>query len=64
MILKTALILLYLVIGLWLFVSTITKMGGLSAIPEYNKKLIFSLSALIVMVFWPVLIIQGLVRRR
>lgn len=36
MILKTALILLYLVIGLWLFVSTITKMGGLAAIPEYK----------------------------
>ena len=64
MILKTALILLYLVIGLWLFVSTITKIGGLAAIPEYNTKLILFLSALIVMMFWPVLIIQGFVRRR
>ena len=64
MILKTALILLYLVIGLWLFVSTITKMGGLVAIPEYNTKLTLFLSAFIVMIFWPILIIQGLVRRR
>lgn len=64
MILKAALILLYLVIGLWLFVSTITKMGGLSAIPEYNTKLVLFFSALIVMVSWPILIIQSFVRRK
>ena len=63
MIIKIALLLLYLVIGLWLFVATVSYMGGLSNIPAYQHKSILMISALLVVIFWPIFIIQGLIKR-
>lgn len=64
MILKIALVLLYLVMGLWLFVAAVSSMGGLSEIPGYEKKSIAVISAVLVMIFWPVFILHGVFKRR
>lgn len=64
MIIKIALILLYLVIGLWLFVASVSYLGGISNIPAYRNKLVFVLSLLLTVIFWPFWIIKGLINRR
>ncbi len=64
MILKIAIVLLYLVIGLWLFVAAVSSMGGLKEIPEYNKKSIVIISVILVMIFWPAFVLHGMFRRR
>lgn len=64
MIITIALILLYLVLGAWLFVGVVTSLGGLANIPEYENKFVRTLSFLIVMIFWPVFVLHGIFRRR
>lgn len=64
MIIIIALILLYLVLGAWLFVGVVTSLGGLANIPEYENKFVRTLSFLIVMIFWPVFVLHGIFRRR
>lgn len=59
-----ALILLYLVLGAWLFVGVVTSLGGLANIPEYENKFVRTLSFLIVMIFWPAFVLHGIFRRR
>jgi len=63
-IIKIALILLYLVLGLWLFVAAVSELGGISNIPAYKNKLVLVLSLLFTVIFWPILIIQGIINRR
>ena len=62
MIIKIALILLYLVVGLWLFVAAVTFMGGKKA--AYDSNLVFTVSLLMVVIFWPVFVIQTFFQRR
>lgn len=57
-------VILYLVIGWLLFVAAVISMGGLKEIPEYNNIRIAILGVILTMIFWPVLIIEGFVRRR
>lgn len=64
MIIKIALILLYLVLGLWLFVAAVSYLGGINNIPEYKNRLILVLSLLLTAIFWPFMIIRGLINRR
>lgn len=59
MIIKIALLLLYLVFGAWLFVMTLTDMGGKRAV--FNNNFIFIMSLLTVMIIWPVLFLQGII---
>ena len=63
MILRIALVLLYLVLGLWMFVSAVSYIGGISNIPAYRNKWILSISMLLVVIFWPVFIIQAFFKR-
>lgn len=60
MIIKIALLLLYLVVGLWLFVITLTDMGGKKAV--FNNNFVFVMSMLTVIIFWPVLVMQGIIK--
>ena len=64
MILKIALVLLYLVIGLWLFVTVVSDLGGINNISEYKNRLVLVLSLLLTVIFWPIFIIQGLIKWR
>jgi len=63
-IIKIALILLYLVLGLWLFVAAVSELGGINNIPAYKKKSVLILSLLLTVIFWPIFIIQGIINRR
>ncbi len=64
MIIKIALILLYLVLGLWLFVAAVSELGGISNIPDYKNKLVLVLSLLFTVIFWPYWLIRGIFTRR
>lgn len=61
MILKVTLVLLYLVIGLWLFVSAVQAMGGKRI--AFDNNAMFILSLLMVTVLWPYFLVAGLTRR-
>lgn len=62
MILKAALVLLYLVIGLWLFVSAVTELGGKRT--AFDTNLAFVISMITVVIFWPYFVIVGIIRRK
>lgn len=64
MIIKIALILLYLVLGLWLFVAAVSELGGISNIPAYKNRLVLAFSLLFTVIFWPYWIILGIINRR
>lgn len=61
MILKTALVLLYLLIGLWLFVATVNKLGGRRS-SGYDDPLVYVLGMITVTVSWPLFVLYGLFR--
>ena len=62
MIIKVALVLLYLVIGLWLFVTAVQAMGGKREVYDSTGMFIFSL--VLVTILWPYFLFAGLIRRR
>lgn len=64
MIIKISLILLYLVLGLWLFVAAVSEFGGINNIPEYKNRLVLVLSLLFTVIIWPYWVIQGIINRR
>ena len=64
MILKIALLLLYLVVGLWLFVTAVSELGGINNISEYKNRLVLVLGLLLTVIFWPIFIIQAFFQRR
>lgn len=64
MIIKIALILLYLVLGLWLFVAAVSELGGIRNIQAYKNKLVLVLSLLFTVIIWPYWLIQGIINRR
>lgn len=64
MIIKIALILLYLVLGLWLFVAAVSEAGGINNIPEYKNRLVLVLSLLFTVIIWPYWLIKGIINRR
>lgn len=64
MIIKIALILLYLVLGLWLFVAAVSELGGINNIPAYNNRLVLALSLLFTVIIWPYWLIQGILNNR
>lgn len=64
MIIKITLILLYLVLGLWLYVAAVSELGGIRNIPAYKNRLVLALSLLFTVIIWPYWLIQGIINRR
>ena len=64
MIIKIALLLLYLVVGLWLFVAAVSELGGINNISEYKNRFVLILSLLLTVIIWPVFIILAFFQRR
>lgn len=64
MIINIALLLIYLLLGAWLFVSAVSYLGGIRNIQAYQNPVIMITSAALVIIFWPVFFIQAIIHHR